>query len=106
MILNWTQLIYSYVAPTTRNNKSAAVKKHGEDPKTLFELLQRAARLWPNHGIAFKDHGWDQKSDFLTYADLLREAEVRLQQHEIAVRIADRKVQCGQTPGARNCYAA
>lgn len=53
-----------------------SAKHHGEDPKTLLELLQRAARLWPNNGIAFKDQGWDQKPDFMTYADLLREAEV------------------------------
>jgi hypothetical protein len=82
MVLHLIQQLYSYlhVTPTSRswNNKSAVVKKNGEDPKTLLELLQRAARLWPNHGIAFKDHGWDQKSDFMTYADLLREAEVIL----------------------------
>ncbi|KAH7087506.1 putative non-ribosomal peptide synthase-like protein [Paraphoma chrysanthemicola] len=51
------------------------LKKQDEDPKTLLGLLQRAARLWPNHGIAFKDQGWDQKSDFITYADLIREVE-------------------------------
>jgi len=82
MILHLIQQLYSYlhVTPTSRNrnSKSAAIKENVEDPKTLLGLLQRAARLWPNHGIAFKDHGWDQKSDFMTYADLLREAEVVL----------------------------
>jgi hypothetical protein len=73
---NLTQLLQYYIAPTTRPSKTTAAKKYGEDPKTLLQLLQRAARLWPNHGIAFKDHGWDQKSDFVTYADLLREVEV------------------------------
>jgi hypothetical protein len=82
MMSNWAQLLYSYVTPTARTGKSAAAKKHGEDPKTLFEMLQRVARLWPNHGIAFKDQGWDHKSDFLTYADLLREAEVTLRDGE------------------------
>jgi hypothetical protein len=76
MMSNWAQLLHSYVTPAAWTGKGAATKKHGEDPKTLLEMLQRAARLWPNHGIAFKDQGWDQKSDFLTYADLLREAEV------------------------------
>jgi hypothetical protein len=46
-----------------------------ENPKTLLGLLQRAARIWPTHGITLKDQGWDQVSDFLTYADLLRQAE-------------------------------
>jgi hypothetical protein len=82
MMSNWTQLLYSYITPTARTCKSAAAKNYGEDPKTLFEMLQRVARLWPNRGIAFKDQGWDHKSDFLTYADLLREAEVTLRDGE------------------------
>jgi hypothetical protein len=78
MMLDWTRLLQSYITPTTRIGDNAAANRYGDDPKTLLQLLQRAARLWPNHGIAFKDRGWDQKSDFMTYADLLREAEVSL----------------------------
>ncbi|KAK0658423.1 Microperfuranone synthase [Lasiodiplodia hormozganensis] len=65
--------LYSYLAPTFRDTKGGAARNLGEDPKTLLGLLERAARLWPNHGIAFKDQGWNQKSDFVTYAELLRE---------------------------------
>ncbi|KAH7398623.1 putative non-ribosomal peptide synthase-like protein [Phaeosphaeria sp. MPI-PUGE-AT-0046c] len=49
----------------------------GEDhPKTLLSLLRRAAQSWPTHGIMFKDQGWDEVSDFVTYPDLLRQAEI------------------------------
>ncbi|KAH7377885.1 putative non-ribosomal peptide synthase-like protein [Pyrenochaeta sp. MPI-SDFR-AT-0127] len=67
--------LFSYVAPIFWSTKGAAEKKDEEDPETLLELLQRAARLWPNHGIAFKDQGWDLRSNFMTYADILGEAE-------------------------------
>ncbi|KAH9878812.1 hypothetical protein IAQ61_002086 [Plenodomus lingam] len=43
--------------------------------RTLLGLLQRAAKSWPNNGIAFKDQGWDQESDFMTYAELLTQAK-------------------------------
>lgn len=69
--------LYSYVVPIFWNTKVGTARKDDEDPKTLLGLLQRAAQLWPNHGIAFKDQGWDRRSHFVTYADLLREAEVR-----------------------------
>lgn len=68
--------LYSYLAPTFRDTKGGAARNLGEDPKTLLGLLERAARLWPNHGIAFKDQGWNQRSDFVTYAELLREVAV------------------------------
>jgi hypothetical protein len=55
-------------------NEATMLQK--QEPKTLLELLQRAARCWPTHGIVFKDQGWDQVSDLVTYADLLRQAEV------------------------------
>ncbi|UPX15130.1 uncharacterized protein EKO05_0005589 [Ascochyta rabiei] len=55
--------------------KPAFEISHFDEPKTLFGLLQRAADLWSNNGIAFKDQGWDRKSDFMTYADLLTEAK-------------------------------
>ncbi|KAL1628682.1 putative NRPS-like protein biosynthetic cluster [Neofusicoccum ribis] len=86
MISHLVHLLYTYVAPTLWDTKSASVRKLGEDPKTLLGLLQRAARLWPNHGIAFKDQGWDQRSDFVTYAELLREVEVI---SEVSVNSAD-----------------
>ncbi|OJD29307.1 peptide synthetase [Diplodia corticola] len=66
--------LYSYLAPALWDPKATAASSLGEDPKTLLGLLERAARLWPNHGIAFKDQGWSQRSDFVTYAELLREA--------------------------------
>lgn len=47
-----------------------------DNPQTLLALLQRAASHWPTHGILFKDRGWDHISDFMTYADLLQQAEV------------------------------
>jgi hypothetical protein len=78
IIFQLKQLIQSYVPTSFWNTKAKATKTHIEEPRTLLELLQRAARLWPNHGIAFKDQGWDQSSNFMTYADLLRESEVRL----------------------------
>jgi hypothetical protein len=93
MVFHLIQHLYSYLhvtpASRNRNNKSAVVKRNGEDPKTLLELLQRAARLWPNHGIAFKDHGWDQKSNFMTYADLLKEVEVMRQECTTIVHDTD-----------------
>jgi hypothetical protein len=46
------------------------------NPQTLLGLLHRAVQTWPTHGISFKDQGWDQVSDFITYAELLRQAEV------------------------------
>ncbi|KAL1621265.1 putative NRPS-like protein biosynthetic cluster [Diplodia seriata] len=66
--------LYSYLAPVIWDTKHATTKKLSEEPKTLLGLLERAARLWPNHGIAFKDQGWNQRSDFVTYRELLREA--------------------------------
>lgn len=78
MLTSLVCLLYSYLSPLVRDQKIAAAKNLGEDPKTLLGLLQRAAKLWPNHGIQFKDQGWDQRSDFVTYAELLREATVRL----------------------------
>lgn len=78
MTLHSIQLMYSYLTSTPWKSKGLVDKIHEDDPKTLLGLLQRAARLWPNHGIAFKDLGWDQKSDFMTYKDLLREAQVTL----------------------------
>lgn len=77
MLTSLVLLLYSQVAPYLWDTKNSAPKRLGEDPKTLLGLLERAARLWPNHGIAFKDQGWDQKSDFVTYAELLREVTVR-----------------------------
>jgi hypothetical protein len=84
-MLNLTQLLQYYITPAARLSKATSAQNQGEDPKTLLQLLQRAARLWPNHGIAFKDHGWDRKSDFVTYADLLREAEVAIQEWTIEI---------------------
>ncbi|KAL1650009.1 putative NRPS-like protein biosynthetic cluster [Diplodia intermedia] len=66
--------LYSYLAPVIWDTKHATAKKLSEEPKTLLGLLERAARLWPNHGIAFKDQGWNQRSNFVTYGELLREA--------------------------------
>ncbi|EKG14141.1 hypothetical protein MPH_08682 [Macrophomina phaseolina MS6] len=77
MLTSLVLLLYTQVAPYLWDTKGSASKKFGEDPKTLLGLLERAARLWPNHGIAFKDQGWDQRSDFLTYAELMREATVK-----------------------------
>ncbi len=50
----------------------------GGDPRTLSGLLLRAARLWPGNGIHFKDQGWEQASTFTSYAELLKEVQVRL----------------------------
>lgn len=58
------------------NVEDEPTKLHQKEPKTLLELLQCAARCWPTHGIVFKDQGWDKVSDLVTYADLLRQAEV------------------------------
>ncbi|KAH9878816.1 hypothetical protein J1614_002250 [Plenodomus biglobosus] len=63
------------VKPTVEGSGSIKFRQSSDEPKTLFELLQRAAILWPNNGIAFKDHGWDKEADFMTYADLLAEAK-------------------------------
>ena len=78
MALQLIQRLASNVVTTTWNNKCAPAENHDDDPKTLLGLLQRTARLWPDHGLAFKDKGWDQESSFMTYASLLKEAEVRL----------------------------
>jgi len=63
--------------------QNEVAKQASEEPKTLLGLLQRAARAWPTHGIVFKDQGWDQVSDFVTYVDLLRQAEVSLRLNEL-----------------------
>ncbi|KAJ8114485.1 hypothetical protein OPT61_g3649 [Boeremia exigua] len=47
-----------------------------EDPKTLPGLLLRAANLWPENGIYFKDQGWDQESTFMSYADIVKEVQI------------------------------
>jgi hypothetical protein len=107
MTLQLIQLLYTYLASTVWKSKSVIDNKHDEDPKTLLGLLQRAARLWPNHGIAFKDHGWDQKSDFMTYKDLLREAQVTIYHCQMKGIHTDKiKVQCSQTPNSRHGHAA
>jgi hypothetical protein len=76
MILPIVQLLYSYVSSTALNEKSAVVEKYDKDPKTLLGLLQRAAHMWPNNGIAFKDNGWDQGENLITYKDLFMAAKV------------------------------
>jgi hypothetical protein len=77
MIFPLVQRLYSYVAPTALDEKHAPVDDYNEDPKTLLGLLQRAAHMWPNNGIAFKDNGWDKKGNFVTYPSLLMEAKVK-----------------------------
>ena len=68
----------AHVKPNIESSQDVKTRKCSDEPRTLLGLLQRAAHLWPNNGIAFKDQGWDQKSDFMTYADLLTEAKVML----------------------------
>ncbi|KAH4718502.1 hypothetical protein HBH78_027030 [Parastagonospora nodorum] len=70
-----TQALPTDVVSMSLGVQNEMVKHAGEEPKTLLGLLQRAARAWPTHGIVFKDQGWDQVSDFVTYVDLLRQAE-------------------------------
>jgi hypothetical protein len=70
------QMFPTDVSSVTLTAEAEAMASHNTDPETLSELLQNAARSWPTHGIMFKDQGWDQVSDFVTYADLLRQAEV------------------------------
>lgn len=77
MIIPLVQRLYSFVAPTALDEKHTPVEKYDEDPKTLLGLLQRGAQMWPNNGISFKDNGWDQKGDFMTYASLFMEAKVK-----------------------------
>lgn len=63
--------------PVTTHSSSTRPAKTAQDPSTLLGLLQRAASLWPDHGIAFKkSRGWDEDAEFLSYADLLLEAKV------------------------------
>jgi hypothetical protein len=76
MILPIVQLLYSYISSTALDQKSAVVENYDEDPKTLLGLLQRAAHMWPNNGIAFQDNGWDQKENLITYKDLFMAAKV------------------------------
>jgi hypothetical protein len=76
MILPIVQLLYSYVSSTALDEKSAVVEKYDEYPKTLLGLLQRAAHMWPNNGIAFQDNGWGQKENLITYKDLFMAAKV------------------------------
>lgn len=58
-----------------RNVHESSVKDC-EDPKSLPGLLLRAARLWPENGIYFKDQGWEQASTFTSYTDLLKEVQL------------------------------
>jgi hypothetical protein len=79
MLLKPTHPFDSAIAPTLGKSQPTAAVQHAKTPKTLFELLQRAAQLWPRNGITFRDQGWDGESDLMMYADLLREVEVRYQ---------------------------
>lgn len=88
-MLQSIRILDSYAAPNIRNTKGATAEQYGNDPKTLLELLQRAARLWPSNGIMFKDQGWDQGPDSMTYADLLEEAKVRLPTGKTKINSAD-----------------
>ena len=65
----------SWDYPTYVQAKSVSLAKDAE-PQTLIQLLQRAATRWPNNRISFKDKGWDQEAETLTYVDILREAMV------------------------------
>ncbi|KAF2137182.1 uncharacterized protein K452DRAFT_258153 [Aplosporella prunicola CBS 121167] len=62
----------SWDYPTYVQAKSVSLAKDAE-PQTLIQLLQRAATRWPNNSISFKDKGWDQEAETLTYADIFRE---------------------------------
>jgi predicted signal transduction protein with EAL and GGDEF domain len=83
------QRLDSGVATTIKDAQDARAREFGEDPKTLLGLLQRAARLFPSNGIAFKDQGWDQKSVFMSYADLLSEAMVTFPMSETRIKSAN-----------------
>jgi hypothetical protein len=66
-----------HTPPISWKNGKTVVESNAR-PKTLLGLLQRAASLWPNHGVSFKENGWDQEANFMTYKEILREAEVVL----------------------------
>jgi hypothetical protein len=106
MILPIVQLLYSYISSTALNEKSAVVEKYDKDPKTLLGLLQRAAHMWPNSGIAFKDNGWDQKENFVTYKDLFMAAKVEFIYTERPTTTDRATVQCGKASGTWNRHAS
>ncbi|KAK8243082.1 putative non-ribosomal peptide synthase-like protein [Phyllosticta capitalensis] len=45
-----------------------------DEPETVLQLLQRAAKKWPTHTVSFKTGGWDMAPEVFTYEQLLREA--------------------------------
>jgi hypothetical protein len=71
------QFLPTDVTSMSLKTEDGATTTPNDNPQTLLGLLHRAVRTWPTHGIMFKDQGWDQISDFITYADLLRQAEVK-----------------------------
>jgi hypothetical protein len=106
MILPIVQLLYSYVSSTAPIEKSAVVEKHDEDPKTLLGLLERAAHMWPNNGIAFKNNGWDQKENIITYKSLFMEAKVKQTYPERPNTTNKAKVQREKASGTSNRHAS
>ncbi|KAH6639111.1 putative non-ribosomal peptide synthase-like protein [Boeremia exigua] len=72
------------ILDSTNGETNTTSPKECQDPKTLLGLLLRAARLWPNNGITFKDQGWDQDACFVSYAEILKEVQsnaAKLQSH-------------------------
>lgn len=47
------------------------------EPAILWDLLCRAARLFPEKGLIFVEDGVDARPARVTYPELLREATVR-----------------------------
>lgn len=70
------QILPTGAVSVTSKTQDEVLTHRDNDPRTLLALLHRAARYWPSNGIMFKDQGWEYVSDFVTYADLLRQAEV------------------------------
>lgn len=75
-MLKSIRALKSSVRPDVPTPSEASAMENGEDPTTLHGLILRAARLWPQNGITFKDQGWDQESTLMSYAHLLKEAQV------------------------------
>ncbi|KAK8159613.1 putative non-ribosomal peptide synthase-like protein [Phyllosticta citrichinensis] len=48
--------------------------RNSDDPQTVLQLLQRAAKKWPTHTLSFKTGGWEKQPEVFTYEQLLREA--------------------------------